>query len=172
MRKVEPGLAPGCVIALHCQNLEPLSQCLNAIKSMPSFIHIKLHDMWAREYQVLKNRTHPMMYMFGHSGYILTAIKVAWFVFNILSQLELSSASVFRGVFDTDGWWLFPILSPLRACFKDEKSISSGSYYYSSYWGGFYTWDRILSDCCPPRKWGKISSSTSCIIYSMSSARW
>lgn len=44
---------------------------------MPSFIHIKLHDMWAREYQVLKNRTHPMMYMFGHSGYILTAIKVA-----------------------------------------------------------------------------------------------
>jgi tRNA A58 N-methylase Trm61 len=32
--------------------------------------------MWAREYQVLKNRTHPLMYMAAHSGYLLTAIKI------------------------------------------------------------------------------------------------
>lgn len=46
------------------------------MKDKPIFIHIKLFDMWAREYQVLKNRTHPLMYMSSHSGYLLTAIKV------------------------------------------------------------------------------------------------
>jgi tRNA (adenine-N(1)-)-methyltransferase non-catalytic subunit len=46
------------------------------MKSQPKFIHLKLFDMWAREYQVLKNRTHPLMYMSSHSGYILTAIKL------------------------------------------------------------------------------------------------
>lgn len=76
VRKLEPSLAPGCVIALHCQNLEPLHSLVLYLKSSPSFIHVKLHDMWAREYQVLKNRTHPMMYMPAHSGYIVTAIRV------------------------------------------------------------------------------------------------
>jgi tRNA A58 N-methylase Trm61 len=46
------------------------------MKTKNYYIHIKLFDMWAREYQVLKNRTHPMMYMPSHSGYLLTAIKV------------------------------------------------------------------------------------------------
>jgi tRNA (adenine-N(1)-)-methyltransferase non-catalytic subunit len=46
------------------------------MKSTPNYIHVKLFDMWAREYQVLKNRTHPMMSMAGHSGYLVTAIKV------------------------------------------------------------------------------------------------
>jgi serine protease inhibitor ecotin len=27
------------------------------------FVNIKLEDSWAREYQVLRNRTHPMMTM-------------------------------------------------------------------------------------------------------------
>jgi hypothetical protein len=32
--------------------------------------------MWTREYQVLKNRTHPLMFMAGNSGYLLTCFKI------------------------------------------------------------------------------------------------
>jgi tRNA A58 N-methylase Trm61 len=40
------------------------------------FINIKMNDTFTRRYQVLKNRTHPMMSMHGFGGYLLTAIKV------------------------------------------------------------------------------------------------
>lgn len=76
VQKVDPILAPGCIICLHCQNLEPLQLALAYMRSNPHFIHLKLFDMWARHYQVLKNRTHPLMYMPSHSGYVLTAIRV------------------------------------------------------------------------------------------------
>jgi tRNA A58 N-methylase Trm61 len=40
------------------------------------FINIQLIDTFTRKYQVLKNRTHPMMTMYGFGGYLLVAIKV------------------------------------------------------------------------------------------------
>lgn len=43
---------------------------------------------------------------------------------------HLSSASVLSGVCDTDCKEFPPILSPLRACFNDEKS----TYYYELYY--------------------------------------
>ena len=49
---------------------------MEEMRKSSAVIHIKVFDSWAREYQVLKNRTHPMMYMSSHSGYLLTAIRV------------------------------------------------------------------------------------------------
>jgi len=40
------------------------------------FINIQLVDTFTRQYQVLRNRTHPMMSMNGFGGYLLTAIKI------------------------------------------------------------------------------------------------
>ena len=51
------------------------------------FINIQLFDTFTRQYQVLKNRTHPMMSMDGFGGYVLHAIKVVWMcmIYNIRS---------------------------------------------------------------------------------------
>lgn len=77
LQAVEPSLAPGCIIVLHCQNLEPLQSVLTYMRQKPDdYIHLKLQDIWAREHQVLRNRTHPLMYMSSHSGYLLTGFKV------------------------------------------------------------------------------------------------
>lgn len=42
----------------------------------PKIIHTKLFDSWARNYQVLKNRTHPHMYMHSNPGYCLVGYVV------------------------------------------------------------------------------------------------
>jgi len=40
------------------------------------YLNIKIQDVWSRDYQVLHNRTHPLMYMDSCSGYLLTGFKV------------------------------------------------------------------------------------------------
>lgn len=42
----------------------------------PNMVHVKLYDSWARVYQVLKNRTHPNMYMHSNPGYVLVGFVV------------------------------------------------------------------------------------------------
>lgn len=41
-----------------------------------SYVNLKLMDSWCRTFQVLKNRTHPLMNMDSCSGFLLHAIKV------------------------------------------------------------------------------------------------
>lgn len=42
----------------------------------PHAINLRLSDTWAREYQVLPGRTHPMMDMRQSGGFLLTGIKL------------------------------------------------------------------------------------------------
>lgn len=55
------------------------------------YLNVRLQDSWSREYQVLHNRTHPLMYMDSASGYLLTGFKVAqwslsWITFEFYGQ--------------------------------------------------------------------------------------
>ena len=68
-------LKDGSPVVFYCTYLEPLTLCVAKMKQL-GFLNIKLYDAWTREYQVLKQRTHPLMYMDSHPGYILSAIKV------------------------------------------------------------------------------------------------
>ena len=71
-----PCLATNAALTFYSQTLEPFQPLIEAMKASQQIVHIKLMDSWAREYQVLQNRTHPMMYMPSHSGYLVTAIRV------------------------------------------------------------------------------------------------
>jgi hypothetical protein len=73
----------------------------------------------------------------------------------------LSSASVFSGVCDTDCTELPPNFSPLKACFREEKSTSSSLDEESSKGLGFYWFSsrKFCSGTSPPRKSGRREGS-------------
>ena len=58
------------------------SQCLRPLEDLAEVVlgavacDIDISESWMREYQVLPQRTHPMMEMNGASGYVLTGIKI------------------------------------------------------------------------------------------------
>lgn len=58
------------------------SQCLRQLEDLAEVVlgtvacDIDISESWMREYQVLPQRTHPMMEMNGASGYVLTGIKI------------------------------------------------------------------------------------------------
>lgn len=68
-------LERGAIIAFFCQSLSPLEEAARDLKKR-GYLNVKIFDNWARDYQVLKNRTHPLMSMFSCSGYLLSAIKM------------------------------------------------------------------------------------------------
>lgn len=70
-----PKLKEGAVISMFCQSMEPLEEAGRLMKGK-KYLNVRLQDSWCREYQVLHNRTHPLMYMDSSSGYLLTAFKV------------------------------------------------------------------------------------------------
>ncbi|CAG0925649.1 unnamed protein product [Notodromas monacha] len=55
---------------------EPLAECHVMLKSMGCAVLVKLTENWLREYQVLPDRTHPLVTMSGNSGFLLSGIKV------------------------------------------------------------------------------------------------
>lgn len=69
-------LASGSFVCAYCNFLEPLGRAFDSMLGLRKFINIQLTDTFTRQYQVLRNRTHPMMSMNGFGGYLLTAIKV------------------------------------------------------------------------------------------------
>ena len=73
--QVEPQLKDGAIIALYCQSSSPLEQAVRVMRE-GKYLNVRLQDSWSREYQVLQNRTHPLMYMDSASGYLLTGFKV------------------------------------------------------------------------------------------------
>lgn len=76
MLQAEPLLREGAVIALYCQSVGPLEEAGRLMRQR-KYLNVRLQDSWSREYQVLHNRTHPLMYMDSASGYLLTGFKVA-----------------------------------------------------------------------------------------------
>lgn len=69
-------LTSGSFITVYSNFLEPLGRAFDSMLQLRKFINIQLQDTFTREYQVLRNRTHPMMSMNGFGGYLLSAIKV------------------------------------------------------------------------------------------------
>ena len=72
---VHPTLVDGANIVLYCLSSEPLVKAAREM-SARGYLNITLMDSWARTYQVLANRTHPMMSMDSCSGFLLHAFKV------------------------------------------------------------------------------------------------
>ncbi|XP_064383975.1 tRNA (adenine(58)-N(1))-methyltransferase non-catalytic subunit TRM6-like isoform X2 [Halichondria panicea] len=69
-------LAPSRPIVVYYHILEPLIQCYKNLKESGLAFNIQISESWMRHYQVLEERTHPLMNMSGHSGYLLTATTV------------------------------------------------------------------------------------------------
>lgn len=69
-------LLPNALLAVYSLYLEPLTEVFEELMNTKDFINIQLFDTFMRQYQVLKNRTHPMMSMDGFGGYVLHAIRV------------------------------------------------------------------------------------------------
>jgi len=71
-----PFLASSCPFVVFCEHMEPLVECLHALKKDDIAINMRLSDTWMREYQMLPGRSHPNMSMSQTGGFILTGIKL------------------------------------------------------------------------------------------------
>lgn len=69
-------LAPSRQFVVYSNATEPLVECYSQLKDTGGVINMQLTETWLREYQVLEDRTHPLVNMSGTSGYILTGTKV------------------------------------------------------------------------------------------------
>ncbi|XP_026886792.2 tRNA (adenine(58)-N(1))-methyltransferase non-catalytic subunit TRM6 [Electrophorus electricus] len=70
-------VAPSRPFVVYCQYREPLIECYTKLREQGGAINIRLTDTWVRHYQVLPNRTHPMLLMSGGGGYVLSGITVS-----------------------------------------------------------------------------------------------
>jgi tRNA (adenine-N(1)-)-methyltransferase non-catalytic subunit len=69
-------VAPSRQIIVYCQYKEPLVECYSNMRSEGCVINWKLSETWYRQYQVLPQRTHPLVNMSATGGYILSATTV------------------------------------------------------------------------------------------------
>lgn len=74
--KLLPYLAPSCPFVVYCEFMEPLSECFRQLQVQNLAINLRLSSTWAREYQVVPDRTHPTMNMSQSGGFLLTGIKL------------------------------------------------------------------------------------------------
>lgn len=77
VKGVWPLLAPGGIMVVYSQSIQLLADIMDRLKQSELIAHPELCDIWYREYQVLPNRTHPMMNMSSTGGYVLSATKLA-----------------------------------------------------------------------------------------------
>lgn len=72
-----PLLAPSRPFVVYSQYKEPLVECYAKLKEHGGAVNLQLTNTWLRHYQVLPNRTHPMLLMSGGGGYLLSGTTVA-----------------------------------------------------------------------------------------------
>ncbi|KAJ8009515.1 hypothetical protein DPEC_G00089680 [Dallia pectoralis] len=70
-------LAPSRPFVVYSQYKEPLIECYTKLREQGGAISLRLTDSWIRHYQVLPNRTHPVLLMSGGGGYLLSGTTVA-----------------------------------------------------------------------------------------------
>ncbi|KAM4633189.1 tRNA (adenine(58)-N(1))-methyltransferase non-catalytic subunit TRM6 [Polymixia lowei] len=70
-------LAPSRPFVVFSQYKEPLIECYTKLKEQGGTVSLRLIDSWLRHYQVLPNRTHPVLMMSGGGGYLLSGTTVA-----------------------------------------------------------------------------------------------
>uniref|UniRef100_A0A1A7YJ55 tRNA (adenine(58)-N(1))-methyltransferase non-catalytic subunit TRM6 n=1 Tax=Iconisemion striatum TaxID=60296 RepID=A0A1A7YJ55_9TELE len=70
-------LSPSRPFAVFSQYKETLIECYTKLKEQGGTVNLRLTDTWLRHYQVLPNRTHPVLLMSGGGGYLLSGTTVA-----------------------------------------------------------------------------------------------
>ncbi|XP_031722160.1 tRNA (adenine(58)-N(1))-methyltransferase non-catalytic subunit TRM6 [Anarrhichthys ocellatus] len=70
-------LSPSRPFVVYSQYKEPLIECYTKLKELGGTVNLRLADTWLRHYQVLPNRTHPLLLMSGGGGYLLSGTTVA-----------------------------------------------------------------------------------------------
>ncbi|KAM8831789.1 tRNA (adenine(58)-N(1))-methyltransferase non-catalytic subunit TRM6 [Spinachia spinachia] len=70
-------LAPSRPFVVYSQYKEPLIECYTKLKEQGGTVNLRLADSWLRHYQVLPNRTHPVLLMSGGGGFLLSGTTVA-----------------------------------------------------------------------------------------------
>nr|XP_046229582.1 tRNA (adenine(58)-N(1))-methyltransferase non-catalytic subunit TRM6 [Scatophagus argus] len=70
-------LSPSRPFVVYSQYKEPLIECYTKLKEHGGAVSLRLTDTWLRRYQVLPNRTHPLLLMSGGGGYLLSGTTVA-----------------------------------------------------------------------------------------------
>lgn len=66
-------VAPSRQVVVYSQFKEALEDCYAFLREHKGLVNYRLTETWLREYQVLPNRTHPVIQMTGTGGYLLTA---------------------------------------------------------------------------------------------------
>ncbi|XP_036406189.1 tRNA (adenine(58)-N(1))-methyltransferase non-catalytic subunit TRM6 [Megalops cyprinoides] len=69
-------VAPSRPFVVFCQYREPLIECYTKLREQGGAINLRLSETWLRHYQVLPNRTHPVLLMSGGGGYLLSGTTV------------------------------------------------------------------------------------------------
>ncbi|XP_064196835.1 tRNA (adenine(58)-N(1))-methyltransferase non-catalytic subunit TRM6 [Anguilla rostrata] len=69
-------MAPSRPFVVYSQYREPLIECYTKLREQGGTINLQLTETWLRHYQVLPNRTHPVLLMSGGGGYILSGTTV------------------------------------------------------------------------------------------------
>lgn len=69
-------LAPCSPFCVYSESAAPLLECSRKLQDEGLAINVRLSDTWAREFQVLHQRTHPSMTMSQSGGYLLTGTKL------------------------------------------------------------------------------------------------
>uniref|UniRef100_A0A3P8YAR0 tRNA (adenine(58)-N(1))-methyltransferase non-catalytic subunit TRM6 n=1 Tax=Esox lucius TaxID=8010 RepID=A0A3P8YAR0_ESOLU len=69
-------LAPSRPFVVYSQYKEPLIECYTKLREQGGAVSLRLTDSWIRHYQVLPNRTHPVLLMSGGGGYLLSGTTV------------------------------------------------------------------------------------------------
>lgn len=75
-----PSLKPSRPFVIYSLSLNPLCECFQWLKqgtSSWSVVNLEVIESNLRKYQVLPNRTHPLMSQNVPGGYLLSGIKVA-----------------------------------------------------------------------------------------------
>ncbi|XP_047429757.1 tRNA (adenine(58)-N(1))-methyltransferase non-catalytic subunit TRM6 [Mugil cephalus] len=70
-------LSPSRPFVVYSQYKEALIECYTKLKERGGTVNLKITDTWLRHYQVLPNRTHPVLMMSGGGGYLLSGTTVA-----------------------------------------------------------------------------------------------
>jgi len=73
-----PRLSSGGRLVVYGQHLQPLAARQGALRASGNFVDVRLHQLFTREYQVLPQRTHPIMTADAMlcEGFILSATKI------------------------------------------------------------------------------------------------
>ncbi|KAJ1954743.1 tRNA (adenine(58)-N(1))-methyltransferase non-catalytic subunit trm6 [Linderina pennispora] len=76
IKRLLPYVGGSRMVVVYSQSEETLIEAFDWMRHSPEFLNVQMTESWLREYQVLPNRTHPLMMTSGGGGFLLSAIHV------------------------------------------------------------------------------------------------